>query len=103
MGKDPRIYGEPHPVNIMDTFGYKNIWIDGDDLERHGALIISRHADEVETFARQACPYLSVYDVIVPQEYRFTVRNALNMPREYTIYYYIVPPLSTAKILNKRI
>lgn len=88
------IYGDTHPINIMDTFGYKNIWIDEQDLENHGALIISRRPYKLDNYVRKSCPYFTEDNAVIPKEYKFIVRNALNMPREYTIYYFIVPPIN---------
>ena len=34
---------------------------------------------------------------IKPVEYKFNVQNALGQSREYTIYYYIVPPVNNSK------
>ena len=31
---------------------------------------------------------------IEPIEYKLTVHNAFRMPREYTVYYVIVPPMN---------
>lgn len=87
------IYGDTHPINIMDTFGYKNPWIDEEDLKKSGAIIIDRDSDNVIKETRQACPYLSEDYVIEPAEYKFFVHNALKMPREYTVSIYVVPPV----------
>ena len=86
------IYGDNHPINIMDTFGYKNIWIDEDDLKASGALIFSRRAEEVVMYTKASCPYLPQDIKITPIEYKFLVHNVLNLPREYTMYYFIVQP-----------
>ncbi len=86
------IYGDTHPINIMDTFGYPNPWIDKNDLIKSGALIIDRYSDNVIAQTKLACPYLDKNYNITPVEYRFKVHNALGMPREYRIFYYLVPP-----------
>ena len=86
------IYAESHPKCILDTFGYKDPWIDEDDKIKSGVMIIDRHPWDVERQTRKACPYLPNDYVIEPIEYKFFVHNALGMPREYTIHYFIVPP-----------
>ena len=86
------IYGDTHPINIMDTYGYKNLWLDEEDLKKSGAFIVGRSSDFVVASTKSSCPYLSDEIEIVPVEYKFTLTNALNQSREYTIYYYIVPP-----------
>lgn len=91
------IYGDTHPINIMDTYGYKNPWINEQDLKKYGALIIDKNFDALPYETKAACPYYDKdVDEITPIEYKFTVQNAINIPkksREYTIYYYIVPPV----------
>lgn len=88
------IYGDQKTDCILDTNGYKNPWIDENDLKKSGILVLDRNVQDVEKEVRKSCPYLAQDYEIVPIEYKFTVTNALNMPREYTIYYYIVPPMN---------
>lgn len=87
------IYGEEKTDCILDTNGYKNPWIDENDLKKSGILVLDRTKDKVKNEVRKSCPYLDESYVITPIEYKFTLTNALNMPREYTVYYYIVPPM----------
>ena len=86
------IYGESHPVNMMDSYDSVNLWLYYDDLRKHGALILDKHADELEDFVRAACPYLDKKMKIVPQEYKFELKNALGQSRKYHMYYYFVAP-----------
>ena len=91
------IYSKDHPTNIMDTYGYKNPWIDEEDLKKYGAIIIDRWDEGVKYATIKAAPYLNLeFDDIPLEEYTFTVQNAIKYPkkeREYTIYYYIIPPI----------
>ena len=87
------IYSKSHPTYIMETFGYRNIWIDENDLKTSGAFIISRKSDEVIHYTKENCPYLPTDYKIQPKEYSFELYNALKMPRTYQIYYFIVPPM----------
>ena len=86
------IYGDKHEDIILDTSGYKNPWIDEEDLKNSGILVIGRTTELLERDARKSCPYLDENYEIIPVEYRFIVKNAFNMPREYKIYYTIIPP-----------
>ena len=86
------IYAPTHPVCILDTNGYKNPWIDENDLKKSGIIIIDRTKEETIQELHKACPYLDKDYNTEPVEYKFKVKNALNMEREYTIYYLIVPP-----------
>lgn len=87
------IYNDSHPQIILDTNGYKNPWIDEDDLKASGIIVIDRTIPKLEKQLKISCPYLDENYEINPIEYKFTVTNAFNMPREYTIYYLIVPPM----------
>jgi len=86
------IYGKSHPINLMDSYDSVNIWSDYDDLRKNGALILDKHEDELQDFVRAACPYIDKDTKIVPQEYKFILKNALGQSREYRMYYYFVPP-----------
>ena len=86
------IYGKDHQQIILDTFGYKNPWIDEEDLKKSGILIIGRKKRDIYKDTRKSCPYLDKDYVITPHPYSFEVKNAFNMPREYNIYYTIIPP-----------
>ena len=84
------IYAPTHPYCILDTFGYKNPWIDEKDLQKTGILIFDRSKEEVIKQTFKSCPYLPEDYNVNPVEYKFKVENAFEQEREYTIYYYIV-------------
>ena len=86
------IYGENHPDTILDTFGYPNPWISEEARKEAGVLVIDRQPLLVDFQARRAAPYLAKDYEINPIEYKFNVKNAFGMKREYTIYYAIIPP-----------
>lgn len=87
------IYGENHPMTIQDTHGYPDPWITEDERKASGILVIDRYPILVEARARDAAPYLDKDYKIEPIEYKFMVKNAFGMEREYTIYYAIIPPM----------
>ena len=87
------IYGEGHPINIMDTFGYKNPWIDEEDLKKSGAVFIDRNPYRLIKSVKKACGYLNEDFIISPVKYNFKIFNALNLSRDYYTYYFIVPPI----------
>ena len=85
------IYGDTHPDILLDTFK-KPLWLDPQDIRKSGVLIIDRHPDGVINWTNRTVPNWDENTEINPIPYKFTVHNAFNMPREYTVYYYIVPP-----------
>ena len=86
------IYDRENLECLLDTFGYPSPWIDEEDFEKSGAFFIDRTVEELETHLRKAYPDLPEEFEFTPVEYKFTLTNAFNQPREYTVYYYIVPP-----------
>ena len=87
------IYGETHPMTLLDNHGYPDPWISQNLLRASGAIIIDRTPEGATYYTELSCPYYPE-DEIKPVEYKLTVHNALGMPREYTVYYVIVPPMS---------
>ena len=87
------IYAKTHPQCILDTFGYKNIWVNEEDLKTSGIIVIDRELSELEYHLKISCPYLPKDYKYTPKQYSFILHNALGMPREYTIYYVIIPPM----------
>ena len=53
------IYANNHPVTIMDTFNYDNIWINQEDLKKSGVLILDRDIDGAIFYTFKSCPYLT--------------------------------------------
>lgn len=86
------VYVESHPACILDTHGYKDPWLDEADMIKSGVLIIDRTEEGVIHYTHASCPYLPKDYKIEPVNYKFFVHNAFGMPREYSIYYFIVPP-----------
>jgi len=87
------IYGETHPKCILDTNGHEDPWISETELKNSGALIINRHYDDVIADTKKQLRYLPKDYKIEPKEYKFFVYNVFGQPREYTIYYLVVPPI----------
>ena len=85
------IYSNDKLVCLLDTFGYPSPWIDEEDFKKSGAFFIDRTVQELNSHIKKAYP--DIPEDFVPTEYRFTLTNAFNQPREYKVYYYIVPPV----------
>ena len=87
------IYAPTHPTCILDTNGYKNPWINENDLKKSGLIILDRELLNLEIDFRKSCPYLQENYKIEPQEYHFKVKNAFGQEREYRFYYPVIPPM----------
>lgn len=88
------IYGKDHQQIILDTKGYKNPWIDEQDLKQSGIIIIGRNEEHIFDDTKKACPYLDETYEIIPIPYSFKVKNAFGQERQYDIFYHIVPPMN---------
>ena len=86
------IYNNNQLDCLLDTFGYPSPWIDETDFQNSGAFFIDRTVEELKAHLKKAYPSIPDNYIIEPTEYKFTLTNALNQPREYTVFYYIVPP-----------
>ena len=86
------IYNNEKLDCLLDTFGYPSPWINAEDFKNSGAFFIDRKPEELEAHVRKAYPDMPADFVINPTEYKFTLTNAFNQSREYTVVYYIVPP-----------
>ncbi len=87
------IYSKSHPKCLLDMHGYKHIWLDEEDIKKSGYLILDRTEEAVKhRFATFHNNVKNASDTIEPVEYKFKLTNALNQEREYTVFYYIVPP-----------
>ena len=87
------IYAKTHPTTILDTFGFKNPWINQEDQKQNGVLVLDRTKEKVVKQSFQACPYLPENYKIDPVPYSFELTNAFGQPRTYDIYYFIIPPM----------
>jgi len=87
------IYGNTNLVCLLDTFGYPSPWVDAKDFKKSGSFFIDRTVNELETHVKSSCSFLPEDYAIEPIEYHFTLTNAFNQPREYTVYYCIIPPM----------
>ncbi len=79
-------------VCLLDTFGYPSPWVDREDFIKSGAFFIDRTQEELDAHIRKAYDNLPEDFAYTPVEYKFTLSNAFGQEREYTVYYYIMPP-----------
>lgn len=72
-------------------------WTDYEKMKKLGVMVVDRTPEMLIGQALNTIPYLDKNIEIKPVEYKFNVQNALGQSREYTIYYYIVPPVNNSK------
>ncbi|MCR4881861.1 MAG: glycosyltransferase family 39 protein [bacterium] len=87
-----RLYDKERPTIILDTYGYKNPWINHDDVIESGAMIFSRYPDNLEEWTRNLIYKLPEDYVITPAEYEYEIKNKFGKTKKYTVYYTIIPP-----------
>ncbi|MDR1327780.1 MAG: glycosyltransferase family 39 protein [Heliobacteriaceae bacterium] len=86
------VYDETHPQMVLDSYGHENPWTKADNIKQAGALIVARHYDNVKSYTEKLLPFLPENYVAEPKEYEFTIYNKLKKPREYKLFYIIIPP-----------
>ena len=89
------LYNNKYNV-ILDTYGSPNPWLDKQDLQKSGVLVIGRNPAYMEGYIKASAPRLVKKPEV--KEFSFTVKSAVGREREYTMYYAIVPP--DAKYIN---
>ena len=83
-------FNEQKPVVILDTFGYKNPWINHEDVIRSGAIIVIDKKHFKNDFVREYVPLLDS-DISV-NEYKYNLCNAIGKCEEKIFYYSIIRP-----------
>ncbi|MBR2525989.1 glycosyltransferase family 39 protein [bacterium] len=77
---------------ILYTYNHESPWITKDDLKKHGAIIIFRDPQDVVAYVNFLNVHPNNTKNIVPTNYKFELKNAFGLKREYSIYYYMIPP-----------
>ena len=93
-----RLYNKQHPTVILETFGYKNPWINHEDVLKSGAIImINKKQIKVVSDIRDI---VKSYVILLPEEYNvrlkkytYNVCNKFGKCKEKTLYYSIVKPV----------
>jgi len=88
-----RVYNYRRPKIILETFGYKNPWIDHNDVINSGAIIIAPTVDEVIDRTRETIILLPSNYKILSKKYVFNICNKLHQCNQEEFYYAIIPPM----------
>lgn len=91
------IYNERRPLAILDTFGYKNPWVDYDDIKKSGVLIVGKSKKNLLHYSDEMMTMLSENYQIKPVRYDFEITNKLGNTKKYKFYYIIIPPVQISK------
>jgi hypothetical protein len=89
-----RLHNKKHPTVILDTFGYKNPWIDHNDVMHSGAIfILSRNTVEKwNNIIRNSIILLPSDYKIKYNEYKYEICNVAGKCSTKNFYYSINPP-----------
>lgn len=87
-------FNNQKPTIILNTYGYKNPWINHDDVIKNGALIIvsKRLIEDGENVVRSYVTLLPKDYNVEFIEYKYNVCNIIGRCDEKIFYYSIVPP-----------
>ncbi len=77
-------------VSVLDTYGYKNPWIDMADLKDSGALIIGRNKKLMEKYIIATMhDYNGKFKI---NKFNIVVENCLGKTKTYEMLYVVIPP-----------
>ncbi|MBR6126360.1 glycosyltransferase family 39 protein [bacterium] len=88
-----RNYGSNHPRVILETFGYKNPWVNHEDVLKSGAIIIGRKEADVARNVRDLIILLPEKYEITPYKYEFKIKSKFKKTKKFKFYYTIIPPM----------
>ena len=84
------IYDETHPKMILDTYGHENPWVSENEIKEYGAVIMTRHKENLDATAKKLVPYLDKTKETEPIGYDFKIYNKFGQERDYTMYYTVI-------------
>lgn len=86
------VYNDRHPKAILETFGYRNPWMDRDDVIKSGLIIVGKDEEDLEHYVNQMSVLLQKEYKIKPAKYDFEITNKLGKSKKYKFYYTIISP-----------
>ena len=86
------LYNERRPEVILETFGYKNPWVDYDNIKKSGVLILGKNKKNVIHYVKEMAVLSPDNYQIEPMRYDFEIRNKFGKTKKYKFYYTIIPP-----------
>ena len=86
------VYNNRHPKVILETFGYKNPWVDHNDIIKSGVLVVGKSKKNLIHNVKEMVVLLPDNYKIEPKRYDFVVTNTLCKSKKYKFYYVIIPP-----------
>ncbi len=84
------VYNKRHPKVILETFGYKNPWVDHEDVIKSGVLIVGKNKKDLKHYVKEMVVLLPKDYKIEPQRYDFEITNKLGKTKKYKFYYTII-------------
>ena len=86
-------YNPKHPKVILETFGYKNPWINHKDVIKSGVLIVGKSKKNLIHYVKEMVILLPENYKIEPIRYDFEIKNKLGKTKKYKFYYTIIPAM----------
>ncbi len=96
------VYDKTHPQIILDTYGYKNPWIDEQDVKQSGVVFIYRHKTDIKDKVKQLLPYIEDENIGENKYFYFDIKNIYGKTRRYDATYLIVKPEKTVPANKKQ-
>lgn len=77
-------------IAVMDTYKYKNPWIDEEDLKKSGAIIIGRDPKLMKKYVRST--FIGYDKKFKVKKFYIVVKNHFGKQKAYDMLYVIIPP-----------
>lgn len=96
-------FNSQKPTIVLDTYAHKNPWVDYDDIDKFGAVIVGEAEENVIAKTKEIFVKLPNNYEIKPKKYEMNICNKLDKCEEKNIYYVIIPPKEhNLKIFSKQ-
>ena len=87
------IYNDRHPKAVLETFGYKNPWVNHNDIINSGILVVGKNENNLKNNVKEMIILLPENYKYKPQKYEFEIENKAGRIKKYSFYYTIIPPI----------
>ena len=87
------VYHPQHPKVILETFGYKNPWVDHEDILKSGVIIVGGDEEDVIQRTKETVILLPKDYEITPEKYIMNVCNKIGKCEKHEFFYTIIPPV----------
>jgi hypothetical protein len=87
-------YCERPVTVILETFGYKNPWLDEKDILNSGSIVFGKTEEDLKDQVKEDIILLPENYKIKSRRYDYEITNKLGKTKHFDFYYAIIPPIT---------